>query len=53
MAEQWTLNELADKAQEQGRPVTTGYLRRLCRAGASNGGIDATKLGRDWVGSDG
>lgn len=52
MSKMWTLNELAQEAIRQGRPVTTGYLRRLCRQGARQSGIDANKIGRDWLVND-
>jgi len=45
----WTVNDLANKAAQGGRPVTTSYIRRLCRQGRKNDGIDAGKLGRDWA----
>jgi hypothetical protein len=47
--QQWTVNDLTDAAAEAGRPVTTSYIRRLCRQGIENDGIEAIKIGRDWV----
>lgn len=49
MPKQWTVNELADKATQEGRPVTARHIRRLCRQGINQDGINARKLGRDWI----
>lgn len=42
---QWTAAGLAAHVREQGRHMTDGYVRRLCRRGR----IQAMKLGRDWI----
>lgn len=41
-----TVAELSVMAQQRGRRVTGGYLRRLCRLGQISG---AVKVGKTWA----
>lgn len=41
-----TIVELAERAKQQGRPVTQSYLRRLCRDKRIPG---AFKVGATWA----
>lgn len=41
----WTTREMAEAAEEAGRPVTQEYIRQLCKRGA----IPANKPSRDWL----
>jgi len=46
MTKVYTLKDLAQLASERGRPVTVGYIRRLCRDRHLPG---AYKIARDWL----
>lgn len=46
MTKVYTAKELAQMARARGRPVTTGYIRRLCRDRRIPG---AYKIGPAWV----
>jgi uncharacterized membrane protein len=41
----WTTRELAEAAEQAGKPVTQEYIRQLCKRGV----IPAMKPSRDWL----
>ena len=44
LKEMWTTRDVAEAADDGGRPVTQEYIRQLCQGGA----IPAIKPSRDW-----